>query len=198
MLVAFAAGYHYFQKSPHESSPATRTEQTPSPVAVPGSAAVEGPYFSDGGRVAERIVAAINRSQKLIHVAVYDLTHPEIAAALVAAHRRGVEVRIATDEGQSGGPHSEIAYLRSQGIAVRLSGGYRGNRSIMHNKFAVFSGSWRKPAATTGRSARTGSITRTPFSSRTLPWWRATKRNSSASGRRPSETACAPLRRAAG
>ncbi len=109
-------------------------------VAAPGTAPVEGPYFSDGDRVADRIIAAINRTQKFLHLAIYDLTQPEIAAALEAAHRRGVEVRIVADERQSHEPHSEIPYLRSRGLAVRLSRGYRGNRSIMHNKFAVFDG----------------------------------------------------------
>jgi phosphatidylserine/phosphatidylglycerophosphate/cardiolipin synthase-like enzyme len=108
------------------------------PVAAPGSAPVEGPYFSDGGRVADRVTAAINRTQKTLHVAIYDLTYAEIAASLAAAHHRGVEVLIVADAGQSREPHSELSFLRAQGIPVRLSRGYRGNRSIMHNKFAVF------------------------------------------------------------
>jgi phosphatidylserine/phosphatidylglycerophosphate/cardiolipin synthase-like enzyme len=108
------------------------------PVSVPGAAPVEGPYFSDGDRVAERIVAAINHTQKSLHVAIYDLTEADITAAIDAAHRRGVDVRIVADEGQAREPHSQVRYLQSQGIAVRLSRGYRGNRSIMHDKFAVF------------------------------------------------------------
>jgi phosphatidylserine/phosphatidylglycerophosphate/cardiolipin synthase-like enzyme len=119
---------------------ARNPERSAAPVAAPGSAPVEGPYFSDGGRVAERIVAAINRTRKSLHIAVYDLTQPDIAAALADAHRRGVEVLIVADQGQAFERHSEIAYLRSQGISIRLSHGYRGNRSIMHNKFAIFDG----------------------------------------------------------
>ena len=110
------------------------------PVATPGAARVEGPYFSDGDRIAERVIAAINHSQKSIHLSMYDLTQPDIAASLEAAHRRGVEIRIVADEHQSHEPHSEIPYLASRGIPVRLSRGYKGNRSIMHNKFAVFDG----------------------------------------------------------
>ena len=109
-------------------------------VPVPGSAPVEGPYFSDGDGVSDRIITAINHTQKSLHVAIYDLTQPHIAAALADAHRRGVEVLLVADEGQAREPHSEIPYLRSQGVPVRLSGGYKGNRSIMHNKFAIFDG----------------------------------------------------------
>ena len=96
------------------------------PVAAPGAAPVEGPYFSDRDRVADRIIAATNRTQKSLHVAIYDLTHPEITAALEAAHRRGVEILIVADERQSREPHSEIPYLLSQGLAIRLSRGYKG------------------------------------------------------------------------
>jgi phosphatidylserine/phosphatidylglycerophosphate/cardiolipin synthase-like enzyme len=77
------------------------------PVATPGAARVEGPYFSDGDRIAERIIAAINHSQKSIHLTMYDLTQPEIVASVEAAHRRGLEIRIVADERQSREPHEE-------------------------------------------------------------------------------------------
>jgi phosphatidylserine/phosphatidylglycerophosphate/cardiolipin synthase-like enzyme len=111
-----------------------------SPVTTPGAARIEGPFFSDGDRIADRIVAAINHSKKSVRISMYDLTEPAITAALEAAQRRGVEVRIVADERQSHEPHSEVPYLAAHGIPVRLSRGYKGNRSIMHNKFAVFDG----------------------------------------------------------
>jgi phosphatidylserine/phosphatidylglycerophosphate/cardiolipin synthase-like enzyme len=110
------------------------------PVAAPGAAPVEGPYFSDGDRVAEHIIAAINQTQKSVHAAIYDFTEPEIAAAIEAGHRRGLDIRIVADEGQARERHSKIPQLEADGISVRLSGGYRGNRSLMHDKFAVFDG----------------------------------------------------------
>ena len=115
-------------------------ERSVAPVATPGAARIEGPYFSDGDRIAERIVAAINHSQKSIHIGMYSLTQPDITAALDAARRRGVDIRIVADEQQSHEPHSEISYLAAHGIQVRLSRGYNSSHSIMHNKFAVFDG----------------------------------------------------------
>ncbi len=99
-----------------------------------------GVYFSDQDRVGEKIMAAINHSRKTIDVAMYSLTEPGIAAALQAAAQRGVRIRIVADEGQSSERHSEIPFLQADGITVRLSGGYRGQRSLMHDKFAVFDG----------------------------------------------------------
>jgi len=140
LVFAVVLGVRFYPQLRRWLPSARNLERTVAPVAAPGSAPVEGPYFSDGGRVAERVVAAINRTHKSLHIAIYDLTQPDITAALAEAHRRGVEVLIVADAGQSREPHSEIAYLRSQGIPVRLSHGYKGNRSIMHNKFAVFDG----------------------------------------------------------
>lgn len=110
------------------------------PVAVSGESSIEGPYFSDRDRIADRIVAAINHTRHTLDIAVYSITQPDIAAAIQAAHRRGVQVRIVTDAGQSFDRHSEAGFLRSIGIPIRLSGGFRGARSLMHNKFAVFDG----------------------------------------------------------
>ena len=118
----------------------SRARREAAPVAAPGAAPFEGPYFSDRDRVADRIIAAINHTQKTLHIAIYDLTHADITAALESAQRRGVEIRIVADQRQSNEPHSEIAFLQSKGVAIRMSRGYKGNRSIMHNKFAVFDG----------------------------------------------------------
>lgn len=109
-------------------------------VAVSGATSIQGPYFSDRDRISDRIIAAINHTRHTLDIAVYSLTQPEIAAAIQAARHRGVQVRIVTDEGQALDRHSEIGYLRSVGIPVRLSEGFRGERSLMHNKFAIFDG----------------------------------------------------------
>ena len=138
VLFSIIAVVRFYPQLKHWFPTARRIERSISPVAAPGSAPIEGPYFSDGDHIADRVVAAINHTQKSLDLAIYDLTQPDIATALEAAHRRGVTIRIVADEGQSREPHSEIAYLRSRGIRLRLSRGFRGNRSIMHNKFAVF------------------------------------------------------------
>jgi len=112
----------------------------PRPAADAGQAAIDGPYFSDRDQAGGRVIAAINRARSTLDVAMFDLTHPDITAALDRARRRGVRIRLVADEGQARDRRSEVPYLRSRGIAVRLSGGFHGARSIMHDKFAVFDG----------------------------------------------------------
>lgn len=137
LIAAALIAYGYFSGSgPQGSARAPAV----APVAVSGDSSIEGPYFSDREPVADRIIAAVNHSRHNVDIAVYSITQPEIAAAIESAHRRGVEVRIVTDAGQAFDRHSETGYLKSSGIPIRLSGGFRGARSLMHNKFAVFDG----------------------------------------------------------
>ncbi|MFB3923335.1 MAG: phospholipase D-like domain-containing protein [Terriglobia bacterium] len=136
VLLAIAAARFYPDLKRRQAEP----HRDATPVSVPGAAPIEGPYFSDRDRVAERIIAAINHTRRSLHIAVYALTHADIASAIESAAQRGVEVRIVSDQRQANEPSSEISFLRSKGVAIRLSRGYKGDRSIMHNKFAVFDG----------------------------------------------------------
>lgn len=137
IIVAVAFAYGYFSQPRHRRPLAQALGQS---IAIKNSASIQGPYFSDRDRIADRIIGAINRTRHTLDIAVYSITQPDLAATIEEAHRRGVRIRIVSDEGQSLDRHSEIDYLRSQGISVRLSGGYRGHRSLMHNKFAIFDG----------------------------------------------------------
>ncbi len=137
ILLAGVIAYAYFsgtgQRGPVGDPPTV-------PVAVSGASPIQGPYFSDRDRIADRIISAINHTRHTLDIAVYSFTQPDLTAAVRAACQRGVKVRIVTDEGQSRDRHSEIGYLRSVGVPIRVSEGFRGRRSIMHNKFAVFDG----------------------------------------------------------
>jgi phosphatidylserine/phosphatidylglycerophosphate/cardiolipin synthase-like enzyme len=116
------------------------------PAAVTGPVAVEAPYRPVQGKdvcfrhCAERIVAAINDTRNSLDLAIFALTHPAITAALEEAQRRGVQIRIVADQLQAKGKYSKIPYLISRGVAVQLRGGYKGGRSVMHDKFAIFDG----------------------------------------------------------
>ena len=137
VIVALVAGLAYWLHSPHGGLKPIAT-RSPDPAVISGSFRIEGPYFSDQDRSSDRVIAAINQTRSSLDVAVYSITQPDIVAAIASARRRGVRVRIVSDEGQSFDRHSEIPYLRSLGVAVRLSEGFRGQHSLMHDKFAVF------------------------------------------------------------
>jgi len=105
------------------------------PEAVPAAPEV---YFSPGGGVRDRLLRQINLTKASIDLAIFDFTSGELAGALLAAHRRGVAIRIVADARQARGKHSEISVLVAAGIPVRALRGK--GHGIMHHKFAVFDG----------------------------------------------------------
>jgi len=108
------------------------------------SAALPGPtipekswariYFTPGPDCENNIVASIQDAEKTIDVAVYSITNDRIVDSLIAAHRRGVKVRVISDKLQSSGRASLIGRIRDAGIPVVLNKKHK----IMHNKFAIF------------------------------------------------------------
>ncbi len=93
-------------------------------------------YFSPKGAVRQRLVRAIQESQRTIDIAVYSFTASELAEALYSAKARGVRVRVVVDQQQAESGGSGIRGLRLNGITVRTLG--VPEQSLMHHKFAVF------------------------------------------------------------
>ena len=73
-------------------------------------------YFTPGTECEDRIIAELGRAVK-IDIAVYSITNPKIANAIIAAHQRGARVRIVTDRTMAGHKSSMIDEL----VAAELS-----------------------------------------------------------------------------
>lgn len=131
-----------------ESTPTTVAVSTPPPV---GRSDWWEVYFTDPttinnpenltGSIPEKLIAYINGAQKSIHIAAFEFDLPPVAEALIAAHRRGVDVRWVTDDEHGIAADEEkergqFAMLREAGIEVRDDG----RSALMHNKFWIFDG----------------------------------------------------------
>ena len=118
---AGAAWYRlYFTDPPDKDDPANRPTNT----------------------VAEAVTASINTAARTVDAATYDFDLPAMAEALIAAHDRGLVVRLVTDTDTLG--EDVIKQIKKAGIQV-----VEDHRSaIMHDKFvivdglAVWTGSW--------------------------------------------------------
>jgi len=87
------------------------------------------------------LVRHIETSRESILVAAYAFTRTRIAAALVSAHVRGVDVKVKVDERQAEytAADRQLKYLARNGIPVtRIS--MKGEYAAMHNKFMVIDG----------------------------------------------------------
>ncbi len=105
------------------------------PAAVEGQVASTEILYSPEDRPADRLIALYGAAQKSIYLAVYGLTYPPIIKALVAAHKRGVDVRLITDRQklEDRNQRSGLETLRLAGIPIKVNT----HDGLMHIKQAT-------------------------------------------------------------
>lgn len=106
------------------------------PGTHPGAAGEAEAWFSPEQDCAGRIVTLLGRARTSVDVCVFTITDDRITSTLAAAHRRGVAVRVITDDEKQFDPGSDIGVLEQAGVPVRF------DRTAfhMHHKFALFDG----------------------------------------------------------
>lgn len=112
-------------------------------------------YTSPGDECWQRIVGLFESCRRAADVCVFTVTDDRIADAMIAACRRGVTVRIISDDDKATDRGSDIVRLSEAGCSVRVDG----SPHHMHHKFAVFddataltgSYNWTRSAASHNR-----------------------------------------------
>lgn len=92
--------------------------------------------FSPGDDCIQEIVRQFHNARRQCHICVFTITDDRITSAIESAHRRGVAVRIITDDEKSFDAGSDIDRLRRNGIRCLLDD----SPAHMHHKFALFDG----------------------------------------------------------
>ena len=92
--------------------------------------------FSPDGQSQPLVLKAIAAARQEILVAAYSFTSKPVSAALLEAHRRGVQVRVVADRKANQASYTATTFLANQGVPVRLNGNY----PIHHHKFMVIDG----------------------------------------------------------
>lgn len=91
-------------------------------------------HFSPGEGCMRRICGMLDGAKRSADICVYTITDDRISARIVAAHRRGIAVRIVTDDEKSGDLGSDIVGIARAGVPVRVDN----STYFMHHKFALF------------------------------------------------------------
>ncbi len=91
-------------------------------------------YFSPGDTCRRRIGSLLRHARKSADVCVFTITDNTISDEILAAHRRGVSVRIISDNDKSADRGSDIPLLERLGVPVRMDL----TAHHMHHKFALF------------------------------------------------------------
>jgi phosphatidylserine/phosphatidylglycerophosphate/cardiolipin synthase-like enzyme len=90
-------------------------------------------YFSPHGGATEAVVNALNQATDSVLVQAYSFTSAPIAEALLAAHRRGVNVQVILDKSQRTEKYSEADFLSNNQIPTAIDAAH----SIAHNKVII-------------------------------------------------------------
>ena len=95
-----------------------------------------------GDGLDEQLVALINRANRTLDVAIYELNLRNVAEAMARAADRGVRVRMVTDSDtladQEPAVQAALAVVRAADIPIVPDG----RRGLMHHKFMVVDGEW--------------------------------------------------------
>ena len=89
--------------------------------------------FSPGDACRDHIRTLLRGARTSIDIAVFTITDDRITREIVAAHERGVRVRVITDDDKAQDLGSDAFRLEDSGIAVAYD-----DEGHMHHKFAIF------------------------------------------------------------
>lgn len=93
-------------------------------------------YFSPGGGCTKAITDALGAAKSTVRVQAYSFTSAPIAAAIVAAHKRGVEVQVILDKSNRTANYSSADFLARAGVPTYIDA----KHAIAHNKVVVIDG----------------------------------------------------------
>jgi len=89
------------------------------------------------GVIESRIIELLDNAEDSIYIAMYSFTDDELGAAVIEAHKRGVEVQILLDDGQNSDKGGrEYPKLIDAGITVSV----KHVTGSLHHKFVVIDG----------------------------------------------------------
>lgn len=127
-----------------------KTQSPPAPNVV-HQTAVEV-YFSPGEACVSAIVSTLKNAKTKVDICVFTISDDRISREIIACHKRGVKVRILSDNEKALDLGSDISTFSKEGIPTKIDM----TPAHMHHKFAIVDGAklvngsynWTRNAAT--------------------------------------------------
>jgi len=149
--------------------------------------------FSPRGGCTELIVAELAAARQSVLIQAYKLTSSAIAKAVLAAHRRGVDVRVILDSSQQTDKYSASDFLSRAGITTLIDAehGIAHNKVIIIDGQTVITGSFNFSRAAEEENAENLLVIRDgPLAAKYTANWEAHQRHS-----RPYQRLAAPVKK---
>ncbi len=90
-------------------------------------------HFSPGEDCRRQLLDLLVSARNSIDISVFTISDDRLSDAILAAHKRGVNVRLITDNDKARDQGSDVFYLIDLGLPVRMDA----SENHMHHKFAV-------------------------------------------------------------
>ena len=90
-------------------------------------------FFSPGTECKNAIIHNIKQAQETVEICVFTISDNDIARQILASHKKGIHIKVITDDNKINDVGSDILEMYDAGIPVRVDG----TRSLMHNKFCI-------------------------------------------------------------
>ncbi|MDG9924664.1 MULTISPECIES: phospholipase D-like domain-containing protein [unclassified Pseudomonas] len=121
-------------------------------ASAPPRPAVASAHFSPGEDCLRKIRELCRQARSSVDICIYTISDDRLSEEIVACHRRGVAVRVISDNEKQFDEGSDIQQLLAQGVPLRIDD----SPFHMHHKFALFDGrlllngsfNWTRSAST--------------------------------------------------
>jgi phosphatidylserine/phosphatidylglycerophosphate/cardiolipin synthase-like enzyme len=90
-------------------------------------------YFSPEGGATDALIKEISRGKREVLVQAYSLSSLPIVKALLAAHQRGLGVKIIIDKSERGEGLTPVVMLANAGVPIFLDG----NHALAHSSYLI-------------------------------------------------------------
>ncbi|WNF45729.1 phospholipase D-like domain-containing protein [Pseudomonas sp. SG20056] len=135
---AFALVRELVQADLNNSEPALKwleqVVKTLDASSSPPRPALASAHFSPGDDCLRKIRELCRQARKSVDICVYTISDDRLSEEIIACHRRGIAVRVISDNEKQFDEGSDIQHLIAQGVPLRIDD----SPYHMHHKFALF------------------------------------------------------------